>query len=269
MKKDNAKEFKITPKMKAKIAAMFSSAAIGGAVLLGGHGVAHALSVSTNVKATSPVLSASVTLSASQQQTHLENIISKGDQEITRRLTTLNSLTSKINSASKLTPSDQATLSAEVSGTITGLTSLKTQLDAETTLLPARSDAESIYSEYRVYALLAPKVGLIKVADDQQVIETKLSAIVPKLQSRITLATNDGKNTTTIQAQLNDMSAKISAAQAISSNIESVVINLQPTDYNANHSVLLGDNAQLKTAYSDIQDAYADAKSIVSELEAL
>ena len=72
-----------------------------------------------------------------------------------------------------------------------------------------------------------------------------------------------------MQAQLTDMSAKIAAAQAISINIESTVINLQPMDYNSNHSVLVGDNTQLKTAHDDIQAAYNDAMSIVSGLKAL
>ncbi len=264
-----SKGLKITPKMKAKIAAMFSSAVIGGALLISSGGTVHAASVSAGVQAYSPLLPAIGPLNASQQQFHLQNIITKGNQEINRRLVTLNSLSTKIDSATRLTASDQATLNMEVNDTISGLTSLKTQLDGETTLLPARNDAISIYTEYRVYALVAPKVGLIKVADDQQVIEAKLAALVPKLQARITLASNNGSNVATMQAQLNDMSAKISAAQAISSNIESTVINLQPMDYNSNHSVLVGDNTQLRTAYNDIQAAYSDAKAIVSELKAL
>jgi hypothetical protein len=264
---NTSKEFRITPKMKAKIIAMFSSAVIGGALLISTSGVAHAASAS--VTASSPVLNASVVLNTAQQQAHLQNIITKGNQEINRRLTTLSTLSEKIDSATKLTPSDQATLNTEVSGTVSGLTSLQTQLDAETTLLPARNDALSIYTEYRVYDLVAPKVGLIKVADDQQVVEAKITAVEPKLQSRITLASQKGSNVATMQTQLTDMSAKVAAAQAISSNIESTVINLQPTDYNSNHSVLVGDNSQLKTANADIQAAYNDAKSIVSELKAL
>ena len=262
------KEFKITPKMKAKIAAMFSSAVIGGALLISSGSIAHAAGVKVN--ATSPVLSASAALNVgANQNLHVQNIITRGNQEITRRLTTLNTLSGKIDSATRLTPSDQATLNMEVSGTISGLNSLKTQLDSQISLLPARNDALSIYTEYRVYALVAPKVGLIKVADDQQVVEAKLAALVPKLQSRITLARQNGSNVVTKQAQLNDMRAKIAAAQAISSNIETTVINLQPIDYNSNHAVLVGDNMQLKTAYNDIQAAYNDAKAIVSELKAL
>jgi hypothetical protein len=66
---------------------------------------------------------------------------------------------------------------------------------------------------------------------------------------------------------LSDIQNQTQAAHAISSNIESVVVNLQPSDYNSNHAILSGDNTQLKTAHADNQAAYADAKNIVSGLK--
>jgi hypothetical protein len=218
--------------------------------------------------ATKAKTSAGATLTATQQQ-HLQTIISKGDQEIARRLATLNTLTSKINAATKLSAGDKATLSSEVTSSTSGLTALKSQLDAETTLAAARTDAQSIYSEYRVYALVAPKVGLVKVADDQQAVEGKLTALAQQLQTRITAEQQAGKDVTTLQSQLSDMTTQTNAAQAISSSIESGVIGLQPTDYNSNHAVLTGDNTKLKTAHADNQAADTDAKNIVSALKSM
>ena len=230
-------------------------------------GVANADALKANLDAS--VAGTSVHAMAAVDVTHQQNIIAKGDQEIERRLTTLNKLTDKVNAATKLTAADKATLSAEVSSTISGLASLKTELDSSTSLSATVGDAKSIYTEYRVYALVAPKIGLIKVADDQQVVEAKLSTLAQKLQTRITAAQQAGKNVTTLESELADMNAKISAAQAISANIESTVINLQPSDYNSNHTVLSGDNTQLQTAHADNVAAYADAKEIVSALKAL
>jgi len=211
---------------------------------------------------------AGTSLTAAQQQ-RLQTIISKGDQEVTRRLTTLNTLMSKINAATRLTASDKAALSNEVTTTMNGLTSLKTTLDAETTLTAARTDVQSIYTEYRVYALVAPKIGLIKVADDQQVVESKLTALAQKLQTRITALQQAGKDVSSLQASLSDMTNKTTAAQAISSQIQSKVINLQPTDYNSDHALLSGDRDQLKTAHDDNQAAYNDAKTIVASLKTM
>lgn len=207
--------------------------------------------------------------SSTADQAKLKAIISKGDKEINRRLTTLNTLSNKINSATKLSASNKATLSAEVSDEISSLTSLKAKLDANTDLATAKADAQSIFSSYRVYALIVPKVQLVKTADDQQVAEGKLTDLASKLQTRITTAQNGGKDTASLQSKLNDMTSKINAAQTISNGVESSVINLQPGDYNSNHNILSGNRDKLKTAQSDIQAATNDAKAIVSGLKNL
>jgi hypothetical protein len=204
---------------------------------------------------------------AAAQQARVQNIITKGDQEIERRLTTLGDLTDKINAATHLSSSDKSYLSSEVSSTLDGLTSLKSHLDSDTTLTSAHTDAESIYTNYRVYALVAPKIGIIKVADDQQTVEAKLSALIPKLQDRISSEQKAGTSVTAIQGELSDMTTKVNDSQAISSQIESTVLTLQPTDYNTNHTVLSGDNTQLKTAHTDNQAAVMDAKNILSALK--
>jgi hypothetical protein len=206
---------------------------------------------------------------AANQQARLQLIISKGNQEIERRLATLSTLTNKVNSATKLSASDKTTLSDEVSSTISGLTSLKVTLDADNTTTAAITDAQSIYTEYRVYALVAPKVNLIKVADDQQVVEGNLTTLSQKLQTRISADQTAGKDVTTMQGELADMQSRATAAQAISSNIESTVINIQPSDYNSNHSVLTGDNTQLKTAHNDDMASVTDAKDIAAALKSL
>jgi hypothetical protein len=63
------------------------------------------------------------TISASSSsQAKVAFIISRGDQEIERRLTTLETLGSKISAATKLTSSDKTALGSEVSTETSGLT---------------------------------------------------------------------------------------------------------------------------------------------------
>lgn len=224
-----------------------------------------ALALSANATAST---NTSATLTATQQQ-HLQNIISKGNQEITRRLATLNTLSAKITAATKLTASDQTTLANEVSTTASGLNTLKTQLDDESTLAGATTDAANVVTEYRVYALVAPKITLIKVADDQQAAEARLSSLSEALQARISADQKTGKDVTTLQSELTDMTKQLSASQQLSSSIETKVISLQPTDYNSDHTILGGDNTQLKTAHDDNVTAYTDAKNIISGLKTL
>lgn len=207
--------------------------------------------------------------SSSGDQAKLQRIINRGNAEISRRLSTLQGLGAKISSATKLTSGDQASLSGEVTDETNGLLALKTSLDADTTVSAAQTDAQSIISGYRVYALVVPKVNFIKAADDQQVAEANLSALAPKLQSRIDSAKSAGKNVGTMQDALDDLTKQVGNAQTISSSVEASVIGLQPSDFNTDHSVLSGYRDKLKTAQTDIRAAVSDATSIVNNLKNL
>lgn len=196
-------------------------------------------------------------------------IKSKADQEITRRLNQLGKLQSLIANAQKLSTADKTALSGEVSNTVSGLTSLKTKIDADTDLATLKTDVQAIFAEYRVYALVMPKVRLIRTADDQQAAEAKLQTLAGKLQTRIASAKANGKDVTTLQTQLDDLNAKVAAAQSISAGVEQKVLPLQPTDYNSDHGILSGYQSQLKTAHQDNQAAFQDAKAIVQALKKL
>jgi hypothetical protein len=206
---------------------------------------------------------------STQQKCNLTTIQSRGAEEIIRRLKTLNTLQAKISSATHISSSDAAYLTAEVNAEISGLTALQTKLAADTTCATARADAESIINEYRVYLLVVPKVELIKTADDQQTTDAKLASLSTKLQARITADKNEGKDVTSLQIDLNDMNNQTKNSLTLSSTVEAAVLPLQPSDYNTDHNILEGDYTQLKTAHGDLVTARNDASKIVSGLKSL
>ena len=205
---------------------------------------------------------------STDQQTKLATMIAKGDQEIARRLTSLGKLTNLINSATRLTSTDKATLTSEVSSTVSGLDAIKMKLDAETTVDGAHTDVQSIFDEYRVYALVLPKVHLIKTADDLAVVQAKLSDAASKLQQRLATLKSEGKDVTGLETTLADMNAKLAAAQTVAS-LQATIINLQPSDYNSDHNVLSGYNAQFKAARANLVSARQDAETIVQGIRSL
>jgi hypothetical protein len=196
---------------------------------------------------------------SSANSARLQLIISRGNTEINRRLKTLNGLTSTISNAQNVSAADKASLTDGVTTEISSLTALKTKLDADTDVTTAASDAQGIITEYRVYLLVVPQVNLVRTADDQQVVEGKLSTLAGKLQTRVSAGTS------TQQSELADMNSKISAAQSISSSVETNVLGLEPSTYTTGE--LSTYRNQLKTAQSDIQAATADAKSIIASLK--
>jgi hypothetical protein len=199
----------------------------------------------------------------------LKQIIASGDAEINRRLQALTRLNTEITAAVHLNTSDKTTLQSEVNSSISSLAALKTKLDADTSLSVAKTDAASIATEYRVYALVVPKVHLIKLADDIQATDTKLSDTASKLQTRLAKEKASGKDTSALETKLTDMTAQIAAAQNIAGNVETKIVGLQPSDYNSDHKILSGYGSQLRTARSNDQSAYTEAKAIISTLKTL
>jgi hypothetical protein len=244
-------------------------ATLGLVAVLASNVAVAATTTTTPATSTTSTQAAKTAAQTATQQQHLATIKSKGDAEINRRLTQLGGLNTLINSATRISAADKSTLTTQVNGEISGLTNLESQLNGETTLAAAITDAQSIYTEYRVYALITPKVHLIKVADDQQVNEANLATLATKLQSRLTTAQSNGKNVTALEATLVDLNNQVKIAQGISSTIETAVIGLQPSDYDSNHTVLSGDAAQLKTAQTANQAAFNDAKTIVQGVKNL
>ena len=207
--------------------------------------------------------------SSTDSQQTLANIISKGTAAINLRLTTLGNLSGQVSSSAKLSSADKTYLSNEISGEISGLTALKTKLAADTTVAEANTDNSSIYSSYRVYALVVPKVGIVSTADNQITKEAALTTQAQTLQTEITTDQNAGKDVSSVQTALNNMNTQITNAQSISSGMESTVLPLLPSDWNANRAILSGDNAQLATAAQDNVTANKDAGSIAASLKLL
>jgi hypothetical protein len=202
-------------------------------------------------------------------ETRIKLIINRGDAEMSRRLKTLNTLSSKISGATILTDADKNALTDQVRTEINGLLSLKTRLDDDTTLSDAKTDAQAIFQDYRVYALIVPKVVIARTADDQQILEDRLSQLAGKLQTRLDNAQAAGKNIADLQTKMDDMKKQIAAAQIISQTVEKSSVPLMPSDYNSDHKILGGLRDQLKTAHQDNITAYQDAQKIITALKKL
>ena len=211
---------------------------------------------------------AAQTLTAVQQQ-DLATLKSKGTEEINRRITSLKEAIAKVNASSKLSSSDKTYLLSEDNTELTGLTTLETTLNSETQLSAARTDVQSIFSDYRVYALVLPKTWLVTVSDGEVNVAAQLTALSTKIQTKITTDKNAGKNVDALQTQLNSMIATVNSAQTTAAAVQAKVLNLQPSDYNSDHTILSGYKAQLQTVHTDNQTAYNDAKNIITSLKSL
>ncbi|HSX00984.1 MAG TPA: hypothetical protein VLF67_01965 [Candidatus Saccharimonas sp.] len=200
-------------------------------------------------------------VAASTTTVALNNLKTKGAAEIDRRLTALNSVLTITIGAKTLTDQIQAE--------ITSLTALKTKLAADTKLSTARTDVQSIVTEYRVYALMLPKVRLINLSDRFDGIGRKFVELHDKLQTKVADAKSAGHDVAALQTALDDMKAKLDAAAAVYAGVADKVLALQPTDYNSDHAVLLQYRENYADARTDYKAAHDDAKTVIDGLKAL
>jgi len=222
------------------------------------------ISAVDGVAATTPAPSS---LSAQAQTTRLHNLQTRGTAEIDRRVSNLNSALAKLGASTKLKTADKSALTQQVQTEVASLTALENKLVADTDLATARTDVQSIVTDYRVYVLMLPKVRLVASTDRFDVVEDKLATLNDTLQTKVNAAKSAGKDVTALQSSLDDMKAKTADATSKTSTLVAQLLALQPTDYNANHAVLLTYRTSLTAALADVKAARDDAKSVIDGLK--
>jgi chromosome segregation ATPase len=255
---------------KHLIRRVFAVGALAAALPVAAAAAAHGGPVKAITATPTPTLSPQVTTPAVSSETtavRISNLKTRGTAEITRRITNLTGTLTSLNASTKLTSSDKASLVSQVNTEITGLTSLKSKLAADTTLAECEADVQSIVSDYRVYALLLPKVRMVTVADRFTAVEAELATVQVTLQAAVDAQKAAGKDTATLQTSLDDMQTKITAAQNLTQSIVPELLALQPSDYNTDHTILEAYRMSMTTALADLQAAQADAKTVASVVQ--
>jgi hypothetical protein len=197
----------------------------------------------------------------------LENLKTKGAAEIDRRLTNLNEALAKLDASTTLKPADKSALDKTIAAELTGLKALKAKLAADSDLTTARTDVQSIFTDYRVYYLMLPKTRMISAADKFDVVETKLTKLEADLQAKVTAAKAAGQDVTAMQKLLDDMLAKDTDATTKTQGVVTPLLALQPADFNSNHTVLLQYRTTMAAALTDLQASRADAASVIAALK--
>ncbi|MDE1924747.1 MAG: hypothetical protein KGH79_01020 [Patescibacteria group bacterium] len=217
-------------------------------------------SVTANTSANVGAAGASANVSGSATLTAAETkAISRGDQEITRRIQALNDLNTRVQGMQAVTDSFKQNLAASIQTEITTLTTLKAKIDADTDLATLKTDIQSITKSYRVYVLILPQGRIAAAADRVVTIVSMMSTLGSKLQARVQTASSAGNDTTALTAALTDMSSKLQDAQTQAQAAVTATASLQPD--NGNATVMASNTAALKQARTDIQTATKDLQA--------
>lgn len=205
----------------------------------------------------------------SNQIQRLSDLHTKCDSDINQRLTGLNSAQSRISGLAKLSPAQKNQFSSEIQADVTGLTTLKTKCDGDTDLKTLRADYQSVFTQFRIYAVFLPQLNLLAASDTMDVTTDKLSDLANKLQTRIQSAGNPSN----LSSLLSDMNSKVTDARLQYQNVQSQITPLTPnsfnTDPNGTTSTEQNARSEIKTGASDLQAAFSDAKQIIQALKGM
>jgi hypothetical protein len=160
--------------------------------------------------------------------------------------------------------SDGPALATTLRTDIAPLQALGQTIAADTTPTVARADGATIYTSYRVLALVLPAGRLASSADRITVTAVpRLTSVAGTVAGRITPA-----NQAAAQPLLNDLNAQIAAASAQTSGLAAAVLAFSPAQWNTNHALLSPARAALNAADAGLTKADSDVRSLRSILRA-
>jgi chromosome segregation ATPase len=191
----------------------------------------------------------------------------KSDKEITRRITSLNNLLTRFNDLKKLPTDDKSKFAAQIQDYISQLTTLKDKIDADTDLQTLRTDAKSIFTTFRVYAVFMPKLAELSALNRMGLSADSLTDIAGKLQTKVAELQGQGKDVTSLQSLLTDMNSQITDAKTVYQAVEAEITPLAPDGYPANITTLKDGRSKIKTGAADLRAAWNDAVQIRQALK--
>jgi hypothetical protein len=232
-----------------------------------------AFAETTSVSAAVNVSTAGVTANtAAKVTTSLSKAIARADQEIERRITNLNALSTRIGAMKNVSATEKTSLQASITSQISTLTTLKATIDAETVAANLKTDIQSITKDYRIYMLVLPQGRIAAATDRVLTIVGDMQALAPELQTRITAAASAGKDMTAANAAYTDMQAKIADANTQATAAVTETASLTPDQGNttiaaSNTAAIKDAAAKIKTATTDLKAARADIQIILKAVK--
>lgn len=200
----------------------------------------------------------------------LEVIKTKAVTEIAVRLRLLATFGPKLGAA-KADCGTDASVGALVAQTVAGETTLRATIAADTDLVTARADFKQIFENYRVYALVGPKVALTLSCDGLSFFTVKLATEAAHLQTAIDKAKTKGGDVTAAQAAHDAALAQSTAIPAAAKTALLTVIALNPDKGDtavtaSNHATRTSADTAMKTQHDAAKTA---AQTLRSGFQAL
>lgn len=199
----------------------------------------------------------------------LENLRNRAISEIDRRITALNGAVNRLGVFKKVSEAAKSSLTLSIQAEIARLTDLKTKIQAETDLTVLRTDAKSIVTSHRIFALFLPQVRLLTAADALKNAADKMALFASKLETRIASAQSGGDDVSSLQTLLTSMKTNMADALLQADAVINAVTPLTPDGYPANKTALMTARQNLQKGHKNLKSAAQNARSIMQGLKSM
>jgi len=192
----------------------------------------------------------------------LSQIQAEAAAAITLRVNDLHSAIAKVQADATL-GSEQSVLESYLQADIGPLQALGQKITADTTTAAAAADADTLYANFRVLALVLPAARLAGTST------TTENRAVPDLNAALAKAKGDvnPSNEGTLDPLIADLTNQIATASSASSGIASTVLSYTPSVWNSNHNVLAPSRTSEQSAVNAVKAGRTDVKEIWSYLK--
>ena len=196
------------------------------------------------------------------------NVQAVGFCEVDRRLDAIDRLRALVDEAGAVTDGHKASLDGILDASTRGLTALRAQIGADTTVAALRSDIRKVYTDYRVYVLVARQVSLVRGIDRVGVAADRLTDAGGNLADAIAQAKANGKDVTAAQGHLDAMTAALANARDEVAGDADAVLAQTPAGWNAGTAkpILDAARASISAAHGDLRTALAEARATLAAL---
>jgi hypothetical protein len=193
----------------------------------------------------------------------LAAVQAKAAAAITLRLDDLNEAMAKARATSRL-GSSGAPLVSYLQADVAPLQALGTKIAGDTTVTGALTDSSTIFTSYRVLALVLPAAHVAATAD---AIDVTAIPSLTAISANAALHVNSS-NGASLQPLIGDLNAQIQSAGTATANVASSLLAFTALQWNANHDLLAPSRRSVQAAMDDVTKARNDVQQIRSLLRA-
>jgi hypothetical protein len=193
----------------------------------------------------------------------LATIQSQAAAAITARVNDLNAAVGKVHADAKL-GSGAPALVTYLQKDIPGLQQLGQKVAGDSTASDAKTDAATIFTDYRVLALVIPAARLAAASDQIG------GNAVPQLIAASTRGASyeNSANQATLAPLLADLNSQIASATTSVSGVATTVLGYTPAQWSANQNLVAASKSSVDSARAAVKKAVSDLQQIRTAVKA-